>query len=273
MNTIYVFGIPKCGLGNVLFQVATAIYYCEKYGYTLELLETNEVLYGTSNSYGKVKCLVDDNNIFKTYNQTIFSKIKTIRELPQVDNYVRITNDRMEDIIVPDGSPILVFSYCHNIQASIDLFPKIKDKYLHFEDQNIKDYIRNKYGDVSKGICLGVRIGSDFSHMKRITPTSYLKALDHYKNIGVNTDTIYVISDTPNYTLDGYNCIDVNEPDIIQFYIGLACKNYILSESTFHLWIAYMGTCNDNSKKVLCFNNTDITNTSFNLSSWIKINY
>lgn len=109
--------------------------------------------------------------------------------------------------------------------------------------------------------------------MKKIQKSSYLAALEYYKIIGVNTNNVYIISDTPNYTIDGYNCIDVNESDIIQFYVGLMCKNYILSESTFHLWIAYMGTCNDESKKVICFNDTDITNISFNLNSWIKINY
>jgi hypothetical protein len=273
MNTIYVFSIPGAGLGNTLFQIATAIYYCEKYGYTLELLETNEILYGSSNLFGKVKCIIDDNNIFKPYTKTIFSKIVSIRELPKVDNYVKIMNDSIDQIIIPDGSPILIFGFCNNIKLSIDNFPKMFNKYLCFDDQNIKDYIRNKYGDISNGICLGVRIGSDFEHMKKIQKSSYLAALEYYKIIGVNTDNVYIISDTPNYTIDGYNCIDVNEADIIQFYIGILCKNYILSESTFHLWIAYMGTCNDESKKVICFNDTDITNRSFNLNSWIKINY
>lgn len=272
MNTVYVFGIPGTGLGNILFQIATAAYYCEKYGYKLELLETNEILYGTSNLFGKVKSLIVDNN-YKPYTKTIFSKIPSIRSLPKVDNYLKVLNNSMNDVIVPDGSPILIFDYCHNIKLSFDIFPKIYNNYLSFDDQNIKEYIRNKYGDISNGICLGVRIGNDFQHMKKIQKSSYLAALEYYKIIGVNTNNVYIISDTPNYTIDGYNCIDVNESDIIQFYVGLMCKNYILSESTFHLWIAYMGTCNDESKKVICFNDTDITNISFNLNSWIKINY
>jgi hypothetical protein len=272
MNTIYVFGHPTCGLGNTLFQIATAVYYCEKYGYKLELLETDEILYGTSNLFGKVKSLIIDNN-FKPYTKTIFSKISLIKQLPKLDNYLQIVNNSIDDVIIPDGSPILVFGFCHNIKLSFDNLTKIYNNYLSFDDQYIKDYIRNKYGDISNGICLGVRIGSDFQHMKKIQKSSYLAALEHYKNIGVNTDNVYIISDTPNYTIDGYNCIDVDESDIVQFYIGLMCKNYILSESTFHLWIAYMGTCNDESKKVICFNDTDITNISFNLNSWIKINY
>ena len=272
MNTLYVTGNTNCGLGNTLFQIATAVYYCETYGYTLELLETDAILYGTSNLFGKIKCLVDETNTFKTYTTTIFNKIKSIRELPPVNNYVNVSNNSIDDVIVPDGSPLLIVDFCINSKLYIDNLPKIRD-YLYFDDQNIKDYIFNKYGDISNGICLGVRVGSDFSHMKKIQKSSYNKALQHYKDINVNIDNVYIISDTPNYKIDGYNCIDVNEPDIIQFYIGLLCKNYILSESTFHLWIAYMGTCNDDSKKVICFNDTDITNRSFNLTQWIKINY
>lgn len=37
MNIVYVEGSPKWGLGNILFQVAAAIYYCEKYNYKLVL--------------------------------------------------------------------------------------------------------------------------------------------------------------------------------------------------------------------------------------------
>ena len=90
-------------------------------------------------------------------------------------------------------------------------------------------------------------------------------------------EKIYIISDTPNisnhFSLnEHYDYIEVNEKDIVQFYFGLACKNYILSESTFHLWIAYLASVKYD-KKVIVFNNTDITNRNLALDNWIKIDY
>ena len=273
MRIVYVYGIPGCGLGNVLFQISSAIYYCEKYSYGLELLSTDEVLYGTSNKHGKVKCIVDENNNFLSYDKTIFKNIKFCKYIPA--NCINLTNEYTSTIIIPTGYPILLHGYCQNINLFKDHLTKMS-KYLHLDDSHIKEYIFNKYGNITNEICLGIRIGSDFSHMKKITLNSYLKALEYYKHIGVNTNTVYIISDTPNNMLElekHYNCIEVNEPDIIQFYFGMMCKNYILSESTFHLWMAYLGTCNDETKKVICFNDTDITNRSLNLKSWITINY
>jgi hypothetical protein len=165
-------------------------------------------------------------------------KIKTCTHIPE-EKCIYIHNDYSDIRIIPDGSPLVIHGYCQNIDLFGDFFNKVPS-YLHLDDSNIKNYIFTKYGDVSNGICLGIRIGSDFSDKKKITFNSYLKALDFYKNIGVNTDKIYVISDTANNMLGletHYNCIEANEPDIVQFYIGMMCKNYILSESTFHLWI------------------------------------
>ena len=272
MNTIYVYGMPQCGLGNILFRFASAVYYCEKYNYKLVLVESNEILYGTSNLFGKIKCVSDEYGNYKPYTKTIFSKIETVNKLPEDDTYINIVNDYTDNKVIPDGRPILLHSYCQNVNLINEFLPKLTN-YLDVNDQNIKDYIRKTYGDISNGVCLGVRIGGDFSHMKKITKSSYTTALNYYKTINVNTDTVYILSDTPGYTLDGYNCIEVNEPDIIQFYIGMMCKNYVLSESTFHLWIAYLGTCNDQTKNVICFNDTDITNRHLNLNSWIKISY
>lgn len=41
MNIVYVENSFRWGLGNVLFQVASAIYYCEKYNYKLVLIRSN----------------------------------------------------------------------------------------------------------------------------------------------------------------------------------------------------------------------------------------
>ena len=50
-------------------------------------------------------------------------------------------------------------------------------------------------------------------------------------------------------------------------------KHYVLSESTFHLWIAYLGTVDRTDKQVIVFNNTDITKRPLSFKHWRHIDY
>ena len=169
----------------------------------------------------------------------------------------------------------MISGYNQNINLFKDVFSEIP-KYLNLNDNYISNYILNKYGDIKDATLICIRIGSDFSHMKKINKTSYLKGLDFLNLNNEEKNKIYIISDIPigNY-FDDNNFIQVIESDIIQFYFGLSCKNYIISESTFHLWIAYLGTDfgSNTNKNVICFNDTDITNRNLNLPPFIKLNY
>jgi hypothetical protein len=278
-KNIYIdFADAIMGLGNNLFQIATAIYYSEKYNYRINLIRCENILYGTSNKFGKIKCFKDDANNFLTYDKTIFNKLTFLGDVNISNSYQFLKNDYTSDKIVPNCESLIIRGYNQNI----DLFKEYIDKiplYLDLNYSTINSDIIKKYGDVSNSICLGVRIGEDFKHMKNITQDSYLKALDYYKEKNINTDVVYIISDTPiignsKYDFEfikKYNCVEVNESDIVQFYFGLMCKNYILSESTFHLWIAYLGTIKREDKNVICFNNTDITNRNLCLENWIRL--
>jgi hypothetical protein len=276
MKNIFIEGTG--GLGNCLFQIAAAIHYCEKYDYQLVLIDTEHLLYGTSNSFERQKCLLDSNNQFVTYDKSIFKNIKMIsKDKEYGKNCIIIHNNFTDNKIIPNNQfNIIIRGYNQNV----DLFRNIFDKiplYLHLNDDSIKTYITNKYGDISNGILVGIRIGIDFQHMKKITPDSYKKALNYYKGKNMDCSHIYIIADVKNISdhhfnlQKHFNCIEIDEPDIIQFYFGLMCKHYILSESTFHLWIAYLGTLNSPEKNVICFNNTDITNRNLYLDNWITI--
>jgi hypothetical protein len=153
----------------------------------------------------------------------------------------------------------------------MDVFSAIP-KYLNLRDNTIEEYITNKYGDVRGGTMLGIRRGLDFAHMTKLTDNSYRRALEHVEGLGESTEKLYVIGDvSAPLDLGGRSYTAVDESDIVQFYFGLSCKNFILSESTFHLWIAYLAM--DPEKKVVCFNDTDITNRNLVMPGWIKIDY
>jgi hypothetical protein len=272
---MFVFFSGIGGLGNSLFQLAAAIYYCEKYNFELKMVKTREILYGTSNMFSKTKCL-KINNEFITYDKTIFNKIQCLETMP--DNYIIIHNDYTDNLMNPEENNILITGYNQNLNLFNTILNKIP-KYLNLEDIQIKNYIYNKYPNIENSTILCVRIGEDFKHMNKIIPESYVKAIQYLNENGEEElKGIFVLSDIStqlffNNKLDSF--IEINEADIIQIYSGLLCKNLILSESTFHLWIAYLGMnfANYRNKKVICFNNTDITNRKLNLDNWVTLDY
>ena len=70
---VYVGG--KGGLGNCLFQIATAIYYVERYKYKIILDKNSKnMTYGTSNKFNR-KQGKKKNNMDITYDQTIYKKL------------------------------------------------------------------------------------------------------------------------------------------------------------------------------------------------------
>ena len=263
MPNVYVSGVG--GLGNCLFQLSAAIYYCEKYKYNLFLIKSSSLLLGTSNMFGRIKCHNDGKEIL-TYDKTIFNKLVFIDKINEFSQIIH--NDYTANHMIIDGN-LCITGYNQNLNLFKEFFHFIP-RYLNLDDALIKEYIIKKYGDLSSATVICVRIGNDFSHMKKITPASYLKAL---ASLGV-TDA-YVIGDasTDKFFGGSSGFKDVNESDIVQLYFGMMCKNYILSESTFHLWMAYLGTefGKDLTKKVICFNNTDITNRNLQLDSWTRM--
>jgi hypothetical protein len=252
------------GLGNCLFVISAAIYYCETYGYHLKVIKNKPSLFGTSTDFGKHVCHKNC-----PYSETIFKRL-TFTEIAQ-QPLVRVHNDFTDNLVVPTSN-LLVTGFNQNLNLFRSVLSKIPN-YLNFDDE-IVSYLKKKYLLDENSTCIGVRRGSDFAHMKKLTPSSYERAIEHIKQINPRSK-FYVISDTP--TSEFFNdisepLIEVCESDIVQLCFGMLCNQYILSESTFHLWIAYLGTINS-KKTVVCFNDTDITNRNLDLEGWIKLDY
>lgn len=277
-KTIIVKGIG--GLGNCLFQIATAIYYSEKYGYKIYLDDKSvELNYGTSNFTNRSQQKTI-NGINVSYKETIFNKLNFTN--CQVTRAKIIHNDYSNNKYIPieQDNNLVINGYCQNK----DLFADVRNNilnYLNVGENESLAFIKNKYGidESKKNIMLGIRICDDFKHMNKITSNSYKKALYHLVNEMEDDYNLIIISDTVqninkmiNFEIKG-NIIIIQEDDITQINAGLLCNNFILSESTYHYWIAYLKSSLDESSKVICFNNTDITNRNLDLDNWIKIDY
>ena len=95
----------------------------------------------------------------------------------------------------------------------------------------------------------------------------------------ISIDNLFILSDIPGAWADEfglqniYPATFVDENDICQIYAGLMCKHYVLSESTFHLWIAYLGTVNSSEKEVIVFRDTGFANKNKSLDNWIRVDY
>lgn len=265
MPDIYVQGIG--GLGNILYQVATAIYYAEEYGYTIKMQNTDRIFYGTSITHGRQTCMTDDNNNRIPYKDTIFNKLEFIDVDKKKSDGIQLKIRFENKIIIPNDKHITIKGFCQNLKLIEKYFNKIP-QYLNLDEPFILDYIKNKYGDVSEGIMVGLRVGRDFK--TGINRDKYIKALQIMSTF---SNKVYIISDVKNawtdvFKLDKkYPAICVDEKDIIQFYLGLQLKHYIFSESTFHAWISYIGTIKDKSKKTICFS-SDFTRRKLMLSNW-----
>lgn len=268
---IYVNGTG--GLGNSLFQIASAIYYKETYGGNILLQKNDTLMYGTSNKFNKIQNMtLNATNV--PYTNTILSKFDFYNKI----NNAVIVNNAYENIkyTVKGNENILIRGYCQNINLFKPFLHKIP-KYLNLEDETIINFIKSKYKNINNGILISLRVGSDFAHMKKITRNSYINALKKFKDMNININNLFIVSDIPNAWVDKFDLQDIypatfiNENDIVQIYAGLMCKHYILCESTFHLWIAYLGTINDTNKKVIVFKDTDLTNRPLSFDNWIQI--
>ena len=279
---IFVKGGQQYELGNCIFQIAAAAYYCEKYNYTLFLDGNSESLnYRTSNNFNRQtqkKSYFNQifKNINKEYNNFAYN---TIAFNNYTDNII-LPDDSLKTSMLSDVSTqnnILIDGYCQNI----NLFYDIKDKllnYLYFNDNDNINYIKTTYNlhDYDVNVMVGLRIDSDGGfNYSNLTIKSYKyvmnKIISENKNKKVG---FFIVSDiapaldlfSPDFILENnIDIIYVNEDDIMQMYLGLECKYHILGDNTFHYWI---GVLSKTPQNVYIFNNTDITTRKLQLPNW-----
>jgi len=271
-KNIYIEGGPGKGLSNNMWALATAIYYKENYGMNIMLRETDSILYGTSNKFGR-KTYKIENGKMLSYKDTFFKKLMfykgNVKE--QVDI---LHNDFTNNKPVPRKS-IMIRGFC----ANINLFHSVHDKipnYLHLNDESTINYIRSKYKNIENGIMIGIRRGPD-GGFKKISQESYKNGLEQLKSMDIDISNLFILTDVTSaweniIGLESeYPAIEIHEDDYTQFIAGIMCQHFIITESSYHWWIAYMGIINHPEKKILYFDNSDLTKRDLTMNDWIKI--
>lgn len=277
---IHVMGLPNCGLGNNLCQVATAIHYARKYNAPIILNSGSDgILWGTSQLYrDRIEKNADHQPV--PYTKTIFSRLPH-RSLgpatgPSTETFLYEYDGPLR-VLQPGTTTLQIQGLCQNKDLYEEVIPYLPF-YLHLEDNGRKGLLWNKYGlrrDQTHNVMISLRIGLDFAHMVKVNHASMKKAIK--VAVGHQPCRLVVISDNDDIgewgdVLKGYSFITVVEDDITQFYAGLCCSRIILGESTYHYWIALCRTALfPEDTHVYVFHNTDLTNRNLSLDPWKRL--
>lgn len=253
MRHIYVEGIY--GLGDTLFQIATAVHYQDVCGGEIILCDNERIRFGTSHSFGRTKTFREKGKKIP-YTHTIFKWFRTYR-MPRRFTCAHHDGDATEIRPLEENEHILIHGSC---QSQVLYRPYIRaiPRYLCLDDETIRTYLQDKYPNIEEGIMVG------WDRVR--TPQIYSHALSMIRQQGISLEHLFVVSDTSNVCLGTEMC------DLFQLYAGMMCRYYLIGESVFHLWVAYLGTIdNARDKRVFVFDNSYVTNHALALDDWIQI--
>lgn len=276
---VRVMGMNGCGLGNHLFQVATAISYAENHGYEIILNSASEgILWGSSSFTNRDK-IRRNNNSRVPYTHTIFRKLSS-RKLHQEPSAQTMFHQYDGDHISPQNNVLQIVGLCQNKELFVDIIPYLPF-YLDLYDQKTMHHLMHEYGihrNQKHNIMVSLRLCQDFAHMTKVNTTTMRNAIISASNgpsMKPKKCRLIVIADVSEldeqwkHVLTGFDYVVIQEDDVSQFYAGLCCARLILGESTYHYWIA---VCRQalypKDTHVYLFENTDLTMRPLCLKGW-----
>jgi hypothetical protein len=311
-STVVVSGIS--GLGNNLFQVAAAVYYAETYGFSIGLDATSPtLLWGTAGLTNRDKGRRSLRGRKLSYLDTIFRSAR-LRQVwvgagegrGESSNLLTVHNDYTAGRFVPLGSAVNGSSttslHLTGFNQHRDLFLPILPRlpaYLNL-DAGLwtRALLRTRYGlrpgHQRHAIMLGVRRGADFAHMTKVGMTAYergLRAVFETRAGHATPWTLVVLADTDvgdmrlaerastiaaEHGPHTVRTVIIADDDVTQLHAGLACDHFILSESTFHYWIAVLRGVVPPRRpgvQVVVFEGTDLTDRPLALDAWTRLPY
>ena len=252
----------KGGLGNLMFQIAFLEYSSMITGYQTGYYNVDTQLNLLIN-HPPLKAIwaYEYLKIFKNFNWPKNNNPPT--------NHVNVPF-HYQPIVVKDNS------FFDGFFQSEKYFPNRKFIQKLFEPSDeVKSYLKNKYGDVSNYTSLHVRRTDYIQKASFHPPCSmeyYERALDMIQgNVLVFSDDLNWCKE--NFLGNRFTFISGNR-DYQDLFLMSMCKNNIIANSSFSWWGAYL---NKNSDKVVC-RPTEWFDKSFNKNTsdlcpnnWIKL--
>jgi len=219
------------GLGNQMFQIASALSYAKDHGFTAHFPCLRSPWYGQ-------------------YTKNIFRKLNTDPIEEQVFVYTE-PNFYFNPIPAKQESILVTNSYLQ----SPKYFEKNRKQILNTLSlaADEEEYLKDKYDSVLSGesCSLHIRRG-DYLNAKKYHPC--LWDTDYYKKALelVPSDNVLIFSDDPAWAKQQFSqdkFLVVTEEDYLELFLMSYCKNNIIANSTFSWWGAWMNK--NKHKKVI----------------------
>lgn len=280
---VLISGIPHGGLGNQLFQIAWAVRLAVQHNYRICLDRDSPWLRcGTSVS----DCSAHTIGYFDTLWDTarMLPVILIRSEDTRITAGLHLSSDYEDMPVDPLTHRDMIF--LSGFAQHLNLFlPTLRylPLFLRLDQPDRQQLLRDRYGldrENSQGwttIMLGVRRREDFNHMKAMDDATYQACLDEAVEF-VASDrpcVLVVIADVYDHRLPQLvypssirRVLYITEDDVMQLYAGLCCECIILSESTFHYWIAVLRQSLGLNTHVIVVDDTDLTRRRLIFNTW-----
>ena len=253
-------GHQRHGLGNVLFMINAAL----SCGAEPILVNTTNVIFGTANAFGRRMQP-------RPYTSTLLSRFTLAQSKPK----------RIGGALRGGAGPLAPIPTCPNASSfTVRTFGQSP----HFAASAWKlverlvwpptaAEISAKYPGIERGTCVGVRAGRDFAH-RPISASQYARALAYLRSVGESTAPLFVLADVPraqwapllvDASADAAHATQIAEDDVTQLAIGRRCRNFVVSQSSFHVWLAYVAIA---PQWVIAFNGSDPHHTGILSPPW-----
>ncbi len=252
------------GLGNIMFQVATAYALAKN---------NNDIAYFDLSQ--NIKCVTNHFNNLGEYKDNIFHKLNDVPLMSHKNHY---TEPSFAYTPIPYQTDCFIHGYYQSEKYFVDMRNEILDLFEIKPD--IYNYICNKYNiNFDNYTSLHVRRGDyiKLSHVHHVLdPEYYWKALKmiNPKNVMIFTDDPEWVKSVFKPVMERHNIIIIeNEKDYIDMYMMSLCKNNIIANSSFSWWGAWLNKHID--KQVVCPSKWFTQNThdikDIYPEGWIKI--
>lgn len=285
---VIVSGVPYGGLGNQLFQIAWAVRLAVQYNYRICLDRDSRWLrHGTSSS---ASLSTDTNGYFDTFwNTRHMIPVILIPSESMTTSDIHLHSNYEEELSVDPhirAGMIFVSGFAQNLNLIVPTL-RYLPFFLKLDQPDRQRLIHDRYGldrQNSRGwttIMLGVRRRDDFDHMKSMNDATYQACLDEAIATMASPQSpsdrpcvLVMIADVYDrlpqlvYPPSIKSVLYITEDDITQLYAGLCCECMILSESTFHYWIAVLRQSLGLNTHVIVPDDTDLTRRRLIFNTW-----
>lgn len=223
--------IELCGgLGNQLFQIATAYAYSLKYN--IPLFIDKEDKYGKRGSYW--------HSIYKKLNDIVSKKPKNIKYL----EYSEDKNFIPKPLPFPQDNKV---TKLNGYYQSSTYFNDYRQRILDLFSCKEKDML--KYRPGKNSCCIHIRRG-DYLDLQQYhpvqTPEYYEEAIKIMKS-KTEISEWYIVSEDIQWAkeqkvFEGLNAIFLSQSVELDFWTMAECQHFIMANSTFVWWAWYLST-------------------------------